>query len=280
MKFGSSNITSVKLGSASVDKIYVGTNQIYPVSSPAPGPYTPPDYATSGIQMYYNPEDPTSYAGSGTTLTDLSGNGYDATLVNGPSFASSYFTLDGVDDYIASPNMVSSFNSTTSFTVEVWYSPNYTVQGDGGTVLQESGADTPSTSWYYALMEHRKAQFGSLSYDYAGIWKGSYTAINPLITIGNDVWRQQVLTYNGINGIIYTNGTNAKSVATSRSTPWNDPSNYGYYLMIGAGSATQQSGAGANNFTGKIGIVRAYNRALSSTEVLQNYNGAKAIYGL
>ena len=276
MKFGSSNITSVKLGSSNVSAVYVGSTKIYPSSSP----YTPPDYAASGIQMYYNPEDPTSYSGSGTTLTDLSGNGYDATLVNGPAFASSYFTFDGVDDYIASPNMVSSFNNTTAFTVEVWYSPNYTVQGDGGTVLQESGAATPSTNWYYALMEHRKAPFGSLSYDYAGIWKGSYTATNPTQTFANQVWRHQVLTYDGTNGRIYTNSVLGRTVATARSTPWDDPANYGYYLMIGAGSATQQSGAGANNFTGSIGIVRAYNRALSDAEVLQNYNGAKAIYGL
>ena len=249
--------------------------------SSGPTPYTPPDYATSGIQMYYNPEDPTSYSGSGSTLTDLSGNGYDATIVNAPTFDTSYFTYDGASSqYISSPNMVSSFNSTTAFTVEVWYAPNYTVQGAGGTVLQESGVATPSTNWFYSLIEHRKAPFGSLSYDYAGIWTGSLTAVNPAATFNNQVWRLQTLTYDGTNGRIYTNGSLARTVALSRSTPWNDPSNYGYHLLIGAGSSTQQSGAGANYFTGKIGIVRAYNRALSLAEVQQNYNGAKAIYGL
>lgn len=243
--------------------------------------YTAPTYESSGLQVYYNPEDPASYPGSGTTLSDLSGNGYDATLVNSPTHSTNSFTLSGASSqYIASPNMVSSFNSTTAFTVEVWYAPNYTVQGEGATVLQESGTVTPSTSWYYSLIEHRKAPFGALSYDYAGIWTGSLTAVNPTATFSNLVWRLQTLTYDGTNGRIYTNGTLGRTVALSRNTPWNDPSNYDYHLLIGAASSTQQSGAGNNYFTGSVGIFRAYNRALSDAEVLSNYNGAKSIYGL
>lgn len=274
MKFGSSDISSIKLGSATVDAVYVGSTKVYPLSSS----YTAPDYAATGIQMYYNPNDPESYPGTGTTLFDLSGNGYDGTINNGPIYSDNSFTYAGASNqYVASPNMVSSFNSTTTFTVEIWYAPDYTVQGAGGTVLQESGVATPSTNWYYALIEHRKAPFGSLAYDYAGVWKGSYTAVNPTATFNNLVWRQQVLTYDGTNARIYTNGTLGQTVATSRSVPW---PTYGYHLMIGAGSSTQQSGAGANYFTGKIGIVRAYSRALTQTEVTQNWNGAKTIYGL
>lgn len=243
--------------------------------------YNAPSYVSSGIQMYYNPEDPDSYSGSGTTLADLSGNGYDATLINSPTYSTNSFTYDGASSqYIASPNMVSSFNSTSAFTVEVWYAPDYTVQGAGGTVIQENGDGIVSNSWHYSLMEHRKAPFGALAYDYAGIWTGSLTSVNPGQTFNNNVWRNQILTYDGTSGKIYTNGSLARTVTLSRNTPWNDPSNYGYYLILGAGDSTQQSGAGQNYFTGKIGIVRAYNRALTSTEVADNYNGAKSIYGL
>lgn len=245
------------------------------------GIYNAPDFVSSGLQMYYNPEDPDSYSGSGSTLYDLSGNDYDATLVNSPTHSTNSFTYDGSSSqYIASPNMVSSFNSTTAFTVDIWYAPNYTVQGDGGTVLTETGVATPSTSWYYSLIEHRKAPFGSLSFDYAGIWTGSLTSVNPNATFNNNVWRNQILTYDGTSGRIYTNGSLVRTVSLSRSTPWNDPSSYGYHLLLGAASATQQSGAGNNYFTGKIGIVRAYNKALSASEVSTNYNGAKSIYGL
>jgi hypothetical protein len=162
--------------------------------------------------------------------------------------------------------------------VEIWYSPNYTVQGAGGTVLSENGSSVPNVGWYYSLIEHRKAPIGSLSYDYAGIYTGSLTAVNPTATFANLAWRLQTLTYDGTNGRIYTNGTLGRTVALTRMLPWNNAANY--HLIIGAGSGTQQSGSGANYFTGSVGIVRAYNRALSGAEVTSNYNDAKSIYGL
>lgn len=242
--------------------------------------YSAPSYTTSGIQMYYNPEDPSSYSGTGTTINDLSGNGYNGTLVNSPTYDTSHFTYaSGSSQYIASPNMSSSFNSTSAFTVEIWYAPDYTVQGAGGTVLQESGIGIPSTTWFYSLIEHRKAPFGSLAYDYAGIWTGSLTPVNPSSTFNNNVWRNQILTYDGTSAKIYTNSTLARTVSLTRSTPWG--SGYsGYHLLLGAACSTQQSGAGNNYFNGKIGIVRAYNRALTAAEISTNYNGAKSIYGL
>lgn len=254
----------------------VMANNVLPVNLS----YTAPNFVSSGLQVYYNPEDPASYPGTGSTLTDLSGNGYDATIYNSPTYSTNSFTLNGTNNYISSPNMVSSFNSTTAFTVEIWYSPNYTVQGEGGTVISETGTATPNVDWHYSLIEHRKAPFGSLAYDYAGIWTGSLTAVNPSSTFNNLVWRLQTLTYDGTNGRIYTNGTLGRTVSLSRNTPWNDPSGYGYYLQIGAPDFTQQSGAGNNYFTGSVGIVRAYNRALSASEVSDNYNDAKSIYGL
>lgn len=249
--------------------------------NPSQSYYSAPSYTASGLQMYYNPEDPSSYSGSGSTINDLSGNGYNGTLVNSPTYSTNSFTyVSGSSQYIRSPNMVSSFNSTSAFTVEVWYSPNYTTQGDGGSVLTENGTTDPTTGWRYSLMEHRKAPFGSLSYDYAGIWttSNSITAVNPTATFNNQVWRCQTLTYDGTNGKIYTNGSLARTVALTRQMPWQ--SGQDYYLMMGALCVTQQSGAGNNYFNGKIGIVRAYNRALTAAEISTNYNGTKIIYGL
>jgi hypothetical protein len=37
---------------------------------------------------------------------------------------------------------------------------------------------------------------------------------------------------------------------------------------------------GSNYFTGRIGIIRIYNSALTSSQVLQNYNSDKSQFGL
>lgn len=272
MKFGSSDIASVKLGSSNVSAIYVGSTQIYPT-------FLPPDFVSLGIQLYYNPQDPDSYPGTGTTVNDLSGNGYNGTLINGPTFSTNSFTLDGVNDYIATPNMVSSFNSTSAFTIEVWYKPAYTGQNQGGTVLQESGTSTPATTWYYNQFEFSTAPFGSLAYDYCSIWDGTVVPVNPPGTSNATAWRLITLTYDGVTGRSYRNGGPTFGSATvTRSLPWDNAA--GYFYMIGAGSVTKQIANGINNFKGQIGIVRSYNRALDASEILQNYNGAKSVYGL
>lgn len=276
MKFGSSDISAVKLGSSTVDAIYVGSTKIYPVA------YNAPLYTTSDIQLYYNPEDPESYSGSGATINDLSGNDYHGTLYNSPVHNSNAFTYNGTNTYLVTPNMVSSFNSTSHFTIEIWYKPTWTQPNEGGTVVSELGTSTPNTGWHYAVIEHERAPFGALAYDYAGIWSTSNTlvSVNPFQTANG--WRQITLTYDGTNGRSYTNysntGVSPRTVAVTRSTPWNAAADY--FLAMGAGDSTQQSGSGANYFKGDIGIVRVYNRALTGTEIKYNYDNTKSVYGL
>ena len=61
----------------------------------------------SGLVLYLDASNPNSYAGTGTTWTDLSGYGNDFTLVNNPTFNTGnggYLQFDGVDDYLGSSN--------------------------------------------------------------------------------------------------------------------------------------------------------------------------------
>ena len=271
MKFGSSNISAVKLGSSTVDAIYVGSTKIYP----AEVAYTAPAYVETGIQLYYNPEDPSSYSGSGSTLADLSGNGFDGTL-SGATHSTNSFLFDGTNDWIYTPNMYSAFNSTTHFTLEVWYNPTWTQPNEGGTVVSEA-SDITHSGWHYALVEHERAPFGGLAYDYAGIWNGAYVSLNPYATKSG--WRQIVLSYDGTNGVSYTNAATPRTVALTRATPWGLGAVNAYLLTIGRRDTTNQSGA-PNYFKGNIGVLRLYNRALTAAEVLSNYNSTKSIYGL
>jgi len=239
--------------------------------------YTAPTYVETGIQLYYNPEDPSSYSGSGTSITDLSGNGFTGTI-SGATHSTNSFLYDGTDDFIYTPNMYSAFNSTTHFTLEVWYNPTWTNANEGGTVVSEV-SDINFGAWHYALMEHERAPFGGLAYDYAGIWTSVLTPVNPYLTTNG--WRQIVLSYDGTTARSYTNASGSvREVTLSRWTPWGNGGVNSYILTFGHGDITQQSGAGANYFKGNIGIVRVYNRALSGTEVLFNYDSTKSIYGL
>ena len=62
-----------------------------------------PDIVENGLVLHLDAADSNSYPGSGTVWTDLSGNGYNGTLTNGPTFSSSNrggIVLDGTNDYI------------------------------------------------------------------------------------------------------------------------------------------------------------------------------------
>ena len=76
MKFGSNNINAVKLGSSTVDKIYVGSTQVWPNEGQ--------------LQISL---DAANYSGSGTSWPDGSGEGNNATLVNAPTFSTTNMGL-------------------------------------------------------------------------------------------------------------------------------------------------------------------------------------------
>jgi len=239
--------------------------------------YTPPDYVSSGLQVYYNPEDPSSYSGSGSSITDLSGNGFTATI-DGATYSTNSFSFDGANDYIYTPNMYSAFNANRNITVEVWYNPTWTNPNEGGTVVSEVSS-IAYDGWHYAQIEHERAPFGGLAYDYAGFWNG--TAVEPVNPFGTtNGWRQIVLSYDGTTARSYLNAGTAREVTMTRNVPWIEGAVNNFILVLGHGDATQQSGSGANYFKGNIGIFRVYNRALSGAEITSNYNDTKSIYGL
>jgi hypothetical protein len=53
-----------------------------------------------------------------------------------------------------------------------------------------------------------------------------------------------------------------------------------WFLAFGAEDTTTYNSSTAGWLSGRVGIMRVYDRALSGAEVTSNYNDAKGIYGL
>ena len=78
---------------------------------------------TDGLVLNLDAGNPQSYPGSGTTWTDLSGNGNNGTLLNGVGYDSDNggsLVFDGSNDYVTTPLFG---DSTTNRTFSVWYNP-------------------------------------------------------------------------------------------------------------------------------------------------------------
>ena len=74
---------------------------------------------TNGLVLNLDAGFSTSYPTTGTTLYDISSNGNNSTLMNGPTYNSGSIILDGSNDYIDCGNG-SSLQITGSITVETW----------------------------------------------------------------------------------------------------------------------------------------------------------------
>ena len=192
-----------------------------------------------------------SYAGSGLTANGLIG-GIGGTLVNGAGFGTTnngYFIFDGTNDHINFGN--SSTLQQSSGTLSAWTKSSSPGAGYRGIIAKQGS---------YGLFYTNSVL---VAYDWA-----ADAARSTGINIADNTWKNVVLTYqSGVsNGTrIYINGV---LVLTTTITVLNQINN----LFGGAeANATQFASCQISSFN-------MYNRALSATEVLQNYNTTKGRY--
>lgn len=206
-----------------------------------------------------------SYPGSGTTWNNLSGNGNNGTLINGPTFNSGdggSIAFDGVNDRVNFPH-ISSYNLST-LTALVWIKPTSPYTGTFRNIISKQGADR---DWNFYL--YSSAGNGVVNrYHFSTARASAYTstASIPGGSLTLDVWHQ--CGFSVSNGVLkyYLDG----NVIASNSINFSS-ANSSYPISIG----------GADNYTkGNITTSQVYNRGLSDQEVLKNYNATKGRFGL
>jgi len=219
-----------------------------------------PKIVTNNLVLCLDAANPKSYPGSGTTWSDLSGNGNNGTLVNGPTFDSGNngnISFDGVDDFVNGIHNTQT-DITGNITIECWFKLSNTrsdwvrIFGKGDSTNRTFGL------WYNQLNS-------SFLYQRYGItnMNAQYSS-----TVSLNTWYHMVGTSSGSSHILYLNAIQrATSSSGTTFVSSTDPYKVGY----------------GNIHTYHIGNVsncKIYNRALSASEVLQNYNALKGRFGL
>lgn len=228
-----------------------------------------PQPVTSNLVLWYDPSDAASYPGTGTTINDLSGNGLTGTMSN-IVWTDPYFAYNGTNSQVSVADNALLEPGAGSWTMEVWVnqtgSGNDVVLGKfdpGGLSADVSySIRTTNTSYY--------AQIGS------GSGSGSTLFVNSTTFVGTlNTWYQLVYVFtNGGTKTLETfvNGSSIGSVNHNLASILNTSS--GLYL------GSYNNGEYAQWFDGRIGITRLYNAALTGSEVLQNFNANRDLYGL
>jgi hypothetical protein len=185
------------------------------------------------------------------------------------SFTSPYFTYNGSSSQISVADNALLEPGSGDWTMEVWV--NQSVAGndvvlgkfDNGGLAQDVSYSIRTTNTTYY------AQFGSGTGSGSTLYQNSSNHTGTL-----NIWYQIVYVFTNVatNTLeTFVNGSSIGSVNHSLASLLNTPTN----LYIGS----YNGGEFPQWFEGKIGITRLYNKALTASEVLNNYNANKAIYG-
>ena len=227
-----------------------------------------PSIITSGLILNYDISNLSSYPGTGTTITDLQANS-NATTFNSPTYTSSggaYLTFDGINEYFTTNTALGSklnpANSSTIISIFVWVYPM-----DNGVIVSEIGQTTPNSGWHDSQIEMVS---GTLRFS---VWSNGTGFASTISTPLNN-WYYVGFTYDGTNLRGYVNGSLAVTSGTiSRSTPGASL----YYAIAHADFTKLGDGSFANM---RFGGMQVYNTALSTNDVLNNYNATKSRFGL
>ena len=219
-----------------------------------------PKIITDGLVLCLDAGNTKSYSGSGTTWNDLSGNGNTGTLTNGPTYSSdnggSIF-FDGTNDYVS---LVDNLGDPQQFTIEFWAYPtqlNFDSNNNYRRIFIPSGASTNGNN--SVLIE----QSGYISFRVPG---GTANNMQGSGYSGTNEWGYAVCTYDQSNKKIYFNGSLKNTVAESGVTV-----DFGSPQIVDPNSQT---------FKGNISNFRIYNRALTASEIQQNFNALKGRFGI
>ena len=153
-----------------------------------------------------------------------------------------------------------SLDITSAITLECWF-----YDTDSGAFEGVIGKWKDATDRTYAIIKNN----GSNNFLLRISTDGSAQA-GPTITNTNYGWIHLVLTYDGANVKGYKNGVYQSQAALTGSIATND-------LPVEIGRYGQSTGSQYDN---QLALPRIYNRALTATEVLRNYNADRSKFGL
>ena len=225
-----------------------------------------PGIVTSGLVFMIDPGNSRSYAGSGLTVNGLVG-GLGGTLVNGTGFSSAdngSFFFDGTNDYINTNIFSSSIGFTSSnFTISLWTKIKDYSQYNA-FVTRTSG-NLPAPLDFFILND------GSYAPGYINVNLGGVAGWNSIMSssVFPLTWTYLTFMLNSTTMSIFYNGVlnNTGTLTATRVESANS-------IKIG----TREDGFTRMN--GNISQVQIYNRALSSTEIRQNFNATRKRYGV
>lgn len=205
----------------------------------------------NGLVLHLDAANVKSYPGSGTVWNDLSGNKRNGTLTNGPTYNSNYMSFDGSNDYVDTNVTASTLGIYDApYTMEaIFRVPNLT----GDKMVFGNNATGTRVGMHHGV-RNNTFYFGHYSADASG-----GTVVANTWYHGCWMWTTQ-----SPNARIYIN-TNLVGSADA-----------GSFL----GTTNLRIGMSWAYSLCDIAYAKIYNRALTTTEIKQNFEALRGRYSI
>jgi hypothetical protein len=221
-----------------------------------------------GLVLYLDGSNTKSYVSGSTTWNDLTPNLNNGTLINGPTFNSGNggsIVFDGTNELVQG----SGISNITAFTISIWF--KMTGPGSTGGVTNTYynslfGINSGNRRILVATSTNVSITEGRILAQMGG---SNYFSDATSLTVTNS-WNNVVYTFSSNVATIYINGI-IQTTQSNSSVTFPDANIY-----LGA----YNNPITAYAMKGNISQSSIYNRSLSSSEVLQNYNATKSLFGL
>lgn len=223
----------------------------------------------NGLVLHLDAANSKSYPGSGTAWGDLSGKQTSVSLINTPIYTYSNlgaFNLDGINQYVECGNDPSINFDTGDFTVSIWFTRTTNATTNLRLLSKAAGSDTADAA---------NAGFCFLGSDSSMSFAINPTGTRTIINAGTyelDTWTNVVgLLERGVNMRTYKNAVRVTTAVAPTGSVSGTTS-----LRI----ASHTGVSGSLYWPGLVSNVMLYNRALTPTEISQNFEAFRGRYGV
>ena len=228
---------------------------------------------TRGLVAHLDATNISSYTGAGTTWTDLSGDGYNATLNNTPTWTggtSGYFNFDGSNEYAVIADNAALRLTTFTFSAWVIADDVTDVGGDYLTLYDDRETDSSGNGFFLGIYDSTQTWMAAATsaggfLHHTGSTNYSGTVVSP------GKWYHIALTVDETNDVstLYENGILIGSNTCD-----------GYTASTASKMIGKQAYGNTRYWDGKVSTVLINDRALSAAELTYIFNSQRSRYGV
>jgi len=219
------------------------------------GFYRGPNVVTDGLVLALDAANTTSYVSGSVIWRDLSGNNNSGSLVSGPAFSTNVGGNIVFDGSNKRATLTTPFGKSGFTSVSIWYNRIESVSSISWRTLFA----TATTNIHHLISQDTTRVLG--------VFDGSFRSFGYTPPIDGNFHNYTVVYQSATNATLYVDGIFFSTISIILNLETSPIGSIGNWTS-------------GNYWAGSIATSQIYNRALSASEIQQNYNATKTRFGL